>query len=164
MGGVPAPYGIGFHPWLSPGPGGVDACTLEVAAAGHVVVDDRLLPRGVDGVDLDPAHEWRTARPLRDVLLDDAYVEVERAADGRSWARLAGDDGHVVEVWMDDACRAWQVCTGDAVEDVAHRRRGVAVEPMTCVADAFRTGDDLVVLPPGATHRVRWGVGLRRPA
>ncbi len=50
----------------------------------------------------------------------------------------------------------WQVCTGDHVGDVAFRRTGVAAEPMSCIADAFRTGDRLVRLEPGASHEVTW--------
>jgi aldose 1-epimerase len=32
---------------------------------------------------------------------------------------------------------------------------------MTCVADAFRTGVDLVDLAPGASHTLGWGLTLR---
>jgi aldose 1-epimerase len=31
---------------------------------------------------------------------------------------------------------------------------------MTCIADAFRTGDRLVRLSPGETHEVTWGLTL----
>ena len=48
LGATTAPYGIGFHPWLSPGDGAVDDCTLQVDAERHVTVDDRLLPTGTE--------------------------------------------------------------------------------------------------------------------
>jgi aldose 1-epimerase len=32
------------------------------------------------------------------------------------------------------------------------------VEPMTCPADAFRSGKDVIVLKPGQTWRGAWGV------
>jgi aldose 1-epimerase len=31
---------------------------------------------------------------------------------------------------------------------------------MSCIADAFRTGERLVRLAPGATHEVAWGMTL----
>jgi aldose 1-epimerase len=31
---------------------------------------------------------------------------------------------------------------------------------MTCIADAFRTGDDLIRLGGGQEHTVRWGMRL----
>jgi aldose 1-epimerase len=38
------------------------------------------------------------------------------------------------------------------------RRKAVAVEPMTCPPDAFRTGVALIELDPGATWQGRWGL------
>ena len=40
-----------------------------------------------------------------------------------------------------------QLFTGDPLPDVS--RRSLAVEPMTCPPNAFRTGEDLVRLEPG---------------
>lgn len=152
-----APYGVGFHPWLSPGPGPVDACTLQLDAARRVTVDDRLLPIGTEPVSGD--FDLRAGRLLADVVLDDAWVDVTPAADGLTWATLTGADGRTVAVWADATLPAWQVCTGDGIPGI--ERRGVAVEPMSCVADAFRTGDLLQELAPGDVHEVRWGITLR---
>lgn len=151
-----APYGIGFHPWLSPGDATVDECTLQVDADVHVTVDDRLLPTGTEPV--SGRFDLRTTTPLAGVELDDAWVGVTRDADGLSWIRLGRPDGRTVAMWADDSFVAWQVCTGDGIPRLD--RRGVAAEPMTCVADAFRTGTDLVRLEPGASHRVAWGLRL----
>jgi len=49
-----------------------------------------------------------------------------------------------------------QVFTGDTLP--ADRRRAVAVEPMTCPADAFNSGTGLVVLEPGASWSGSWGI------
>jgi aldose 1-epimerase len=156
LGEATAPYGVGFHPWLSPGPGGVDACTLQVGAARHVTVDHRLLPTGTEAV--AGRLDLREPVALAGLALDDAWVDAVRDADGLSWARLTGDDARTVAVWMDATLPAWQVCTGDGIPGI--ERHGVAVEPMSCVADAFRTGEMLVELEPAATHTVRWGVRL----
>jgi aldose 1-epimerase len=37
-------------------------------------------------------------------------------------------------------------------------RASVAVEPMTCPADAFNSGVDLIVSAPGETWRGSWGI------
>ena len=65
---------------------------------------------------------------------------------------------------MDAAFRYLMVYTADAVGQPERRRRAVAVEPMTCPPDAFRTGTDLVDLVPGATWSGSWGLRPRRPA
>jgi hypothetical protein len=48
------------------------------------------------------------------------------------------------------------VFTGDPLPDV--NRRSLAVEPMTCPPNAFRTGDSLIRLEPGASVTTKWGI------
>lgn len=157
LGDVPAPYGIGFHPWLSPGDGSLDECTVRLDAATRVLVDDRLLPIGTEPA--DGRFDLRTPQPAKGLDLDDAYLDVLRDADGLSWATLTGADGRTAAVWMDESMDTWQVCTGDHITP-AHRRTGMAAEPMTCIADAFRTGERLIRLEPGDRHVVTWGATL----
>ena len=60
-------------------------------------------------------------------------------------------------VWADAAFGWWQVFTGDTLHGERHRR-SVAVEPMTCPPDAFRSGRDLIVLEPGRPGAATWGI------
>jgi len=48
------------------------------------------------------------------------------------------------------------VFTGDPLADV--NRRSVAIEPMTCPPNAFRTGDGVIRLEPGESFRGVWGI------
>jgi len=157
-GAIALPYGVGYHPWISPGAGSLDDCTLQIDADTLVTVDDRLLPTGTTPVADDM--DYREARTLAGSDLDDAFVDPIRDADGLSWARLARGDGSTVAIWMDRAAKAWQVCTGNHVSPASTQRTGVAIEPMSCIADAFRTGDDLVTLEPGECHTLTWGMAL----
>lgn len=156
LGDTDAPYGLGFHPWLSTRGAAVDACTLRVDATHHVTVDDRLLPTGTEPV--AGVYDLREATPLAGVELDDAWTGPTRDSDGLSWIVLAAPDGRASAMWADETFRAWQVCSGDGLEGI--QRGAVAAEPMTCVADAFRTGDDLITLAPGASHESTWGLRL----
>lgn len=158
LGRQAAPYGIGFHPWLSAGGASLDECTIRLDATTRVTVDDRLLPTGTTPA--EGAYDLREPRSLRGLALDDAYVDVLRDDDGLSWIRLAAPDGRTAAVWMDESMDTWQICTGDAIDPPEIRRSGVAAEPMSCIADAFRTGDRLVRLEPGAQHTVTWGATL----
>ncbi|HEY4845479.1 MAG TPA: aldose epimerase, partial [Candidatus Dormibacteraeota bacterium] len=38
--------------------------------------------------------------------------------------------------------------------------RSLAIEPMTCAPNAFRSGDGLVVLQPGQSTSATWGILL----
>ncbi len=152
-----APYGVGFHPWLSPGAARVDAAILSLDANSWVETDERLLPTGRVPV---PAHlDFRAGRPIGDLALDDAFVDAT-FQDGRSWLRLTGTDGRTAALWMAEGATSWQLCTGDGLEPPEQRRTGLAAEPMTCIADAFRTGEDLVRLGSGQAHVMRWGLRL----
>ncbi len=156
-GPVDAPYGAGFHPWLSPGPGALDDCLLSIDAPTWVATDDRLLPAGYEPV--PPSLDFRQGRALGSATLDDAFVGAT-FADGRSWIRLTGSDGHTAATWTDQSMSCWQVCTGDEIGNPAYVRSGLAAEPMTCIADAFRTREGLIRLAPGEAHTARWGLEL----
>lgn len=60
-------------------------------------------------------------------------------------------------VWADDAWPWLQVFTGD-LPDV--RRRGLALEPMTCPPQALRTGEGVIRLEPGERWSGEWGIEL----
>jgi aldose 1-epimerase len=69
--------------------------------------------------------------------------------------RLRVDD---VTVWADEKWPYVQLFTGDPLPDVA--RRSLAVEPMTCPANAFRTGESLIRLEPGDVFDATWGIAV----
>jgi aldose 1-epimerase len=50
------------------------------------------------------------------------------------------------------------VYSGDTLAEADRRRRGLAIEPMTCAPDAFNSGAGLVVLQPGDEHSSTWGI------
>ena len=82
-----------------------------------------------------------------------------RGGDGRAVARLDDpDDGRFVELWVDEGFRYLMVYTADQVGDPTGAGTAVAVEPMTCPPDAFRTGTDLIELDPGASWQGSWGL------
>ncbi|MEV6329195.1 gluconokinase, GntK/IdnK-type [Streptomyces sp. NPDC051909] len=157
LGAEPAPYGVGQHPYLTVGTDFVDGAVLTVPARYRLLTDDRGLPVGREDVDGTP-YDFRVARPIGDLRLDTAFTGLDRHPDGRAVVRLAHPSGpHGVDLWLGEGTRYVQVYTGDTLTE-SRRRRGVAVEPMSCPPDAFRSGTDLTVLRPGATHVLRWGL------
>lgn len=60
-------------------------------------------------------------------------------------------------VWADERWPWAQVFTGD-LPDI--RRRGMAIEPMTCPPQAFRTGEGVIRLEPGERWSGEWGIDL----
>ncbi|QGF23016.1 aldose 1-epimerase family protein [Raineyella fluvialis] len=152
-----APYGVGFHPWLSPGEASVDDCRLKVDAGEWLRTNERLLPVATEP--LPAEKDFSTAREISDTSLDDGFASASYQ-DGRSWVRLSAPDGRTAATWMEPPLGYWQVCTGDFPETGPYERTGVAAEPMSCPANAFVSGQDLAVIEPSATHTVVWGLRL----
>lgn len=156
------PYGAGQHPYLTLGTPTID--TLRLQAPGQVVIfsDERGLPvrsAPVDGTEYD----FRAGREIAGTVLDHAFTELERDGDGRARVLLddvAGAAG--LTLWVDESYRYLMLYTGDSHPDVA--RRGLAVEPMTCPANAFRTGDSVIRLEPGESVASTWGLEPRLAA
>jgi aldose 1-epimerase len=151
-----APYGTGSHPYLTAGAPDIDGCELTLPAARWQPADDRGIPHGPPEDVGGTPQDFRTARRLDGARLDHAFTGLDRDPDGRAWVRLAGPDGGV-RLWAGEGYQWLQVFTGDALA-APHRRRAVAVEPMTCPPNAFVTGTDLLVLEPGDTVRRSWGI------
>lgn len=156
-----APFGAGFHPYLRVGDHQVDDLCLEVPAGCRVITDD-----GRTTVEEPVAgSEWdlRSGRRLQGLVLDTAYGRLDRRPDGRAAVVLSRPDGSgSVSLWVDEAFPYLMIYTGDEVQDASRRRRAVAVEPMSCPPQAFRTGTDVVPLAPGEAWRGRWGISPGR--
>jgi len=96
--------------------------------------------------------------------VDDLLLDGERVGD-----RVLDDAEHrpggwrirvgEVTVWADAAWPWVQLFSGDR-PDVA--RAGMAVEPMTCPPNAFRTGECLLRLEPGDRFEGTWGIERAR--
>jgi aldose 1-epimerase len=153
------PYGSGQHPYLTLGTTTVDGLRLQVPAQEVVFSDERGLPKRSTSVDATE-YDFRTGRTIGETVLDNAYTELERGADGRARVLLDDpDDGSGVTLWVDGGYPWLMVFTGDPLPDVA--RRAVAVEPMTCPPNAFRTGESLLRLEPGESTASTWGIEPR---
>jgi aldose 1-epimerase len=156
LGSAVCPYGCGQHPYLTLGTARVDTLLLRAPGGRVVVSDDRGLPEGevaVGGTEFD----FRVSRPIGGTRLDNAFTDLERDGDGRARVRL--DDpvsGGSRTLWVDESYPYLMLFTGDTLPDVG--RRSLAVEPMTCPPNAFRSGESLIRLEPGESATGAWGI------
>jgi aldose 1-epimerase len=161
IGTVACPYGSGAHPYLTIGAATLDRLILRMPGRTVLRSDERGLPIGdatVEGTEYD----FRQPRPIGAIALDHAFTDLDRDANGVARVELRDpDQGPWVSLWVDESYPYLMVFSGDPLPDV--RRRSLAIEPMTCPPNAFRTGVGLIRLEPGAAVTSTWGIasGLR---
>jgi aldose 1-epimerase len=158
LGADPCPYGAGFHPYLRLDPAHIDRLQLHAPAATYYPSDDHKIPTGRAPV-ADSPFDFRAGREIGDAQIDHAFTDLERDPEGRATVRLHDPaSGDTVALWFDASYQYLMLFTGDSLPDPRRRRTGLAVEPMTGAPNAFRTGDGLVHLDPGATASGTWGI------
>ena len=150
------PYGGGQHPYLTVGTPTVDSIVLRAPGRSVMHFDERGLPVDTEPVD-GTEYDFREPRAIGATKLDNAYTDLARDARGVARVELRRPDGAAaVTLWLDETYRYLQLFTGDPLPSV--NRRSIAVEPMTCAPNAFRTGEGVRVLDPGASITSTWGI------
>ena len=142
----PAPFGCGSHPYLKP-QGKLGDGLLRVPARSYLEVDERLIPTGRRLAVAGTPYDFRDLRPLGGAVLDTCYADFDEPAIDFDGRRLEWDGSFAYA----------QLFTGDTLAP-EHRRQGLAVEPMSCPADSFNSGEALVSLEPGQAWRGSWSI------
>jgi aldose 1-epimerase len=150
------PYGSGAHPYLTVGTEIVDPVVLRAPGATALTADERGLPDGAMSVE-GTEYDFRQPRRIGSTKLDNAFTDLERDEEGIARVDLRDPEGgRGITLWLDESYPYLQLFTGDPLPDV--NRRSLAVEPMTCPANAFRSGEGMIRLEPGASFRGAWGI------
>lgn len=169
------PFGLGWHPYLSALGAPLDECALQIVPAETLMPLDprKMVPCGVDAA---IPETWDFARgvPMAGVQMDHClHVNSDRTAQTGggadrgddpgpsgveravgSTATLLNAAGEGVQLRADGQFGWYQVYVADPGNDEGYPDVGcaVAVEPMTCPADALRSGRGLVWLKPGESQ------------
>jgi aldose 1-epimerase len=150
------PYGSGAHPYLTVGTPTVDSVVLRAPGRTVLRSDERGIPSGAESVD-GTDHDFRHPREIGTTRLDHAFTDLERDDEGLARVELRNSgEQRGLTLWVDESYRYLMLFTGDPLPDVD--RRSLAVEPMTCPPDAFRSGQDLIRLEPGQSFTSAWGI------
>ncbi len=159
VGPDPCPYGCGSHPYLTLGTERVDSLVLRAPGGTVLSSDERGLPTGRSSVE-GTEYDFRRPRPIGATRLDNCFTDLERGDDGLAHVELEDpESGNALALWADSRYGYLMLFTGDPLPDVS--RRSLAVEPMTCPPNAFRSGEGLIRLEPGASFTSSWGIAPR---
>jgi aldose 1-epimerase len=155
-----APFGVGFHPYLTLGTASIDGLELALPATSYLdPTRSAMVP--VEATTCD----FTEPRRIGSIQLDTCFGGLIRGDDQRAVTRLEDlDSRRSVLLWVDDAYRYLMIYTADQVGRPERRRTAIAIEPMTCPPDAFRSGMDLIELEPGESWRGTWGIRAVSPS
>lgn len=147
---VPAPYGVGVHPYLTRSCS-LDECTVTLPAARALLTDERTKAPTQDVPIAETPWNWLEPTTMGETSVDHAFTELITDAAGQWQVRLADPDGSAV-VLASNA--PWvQLYSGEHMG-----RQALAVEPMTCPPNAFNSGRDLITLASGESHTLRYRI------
>ena len=146
LGTDPCPFGSGAHPYLTLGTANIDPLILSVPGRTVLRSDERGLPIGTEAVE-GTEYDFRKPRRIGSTTLDHAFTDLERDEDGLARVVLRDPDHDTqVSLWVNQSYRYLMLFSGDPLPNV--RRRSLAVEPMTCPPNAFRTSETLSGILP----------------
>ncbi|MGB8632249.1 MAG: aldose 1-epimerase family protein [Xanthobacteraceae bacterium] len=156
LGPDPCPYGSGAHPYLTLGTEPIDDLTLRVPGRSVLQSDERGLPVASESV-AGTEYDFQQPRRIGSMRLDHAFTNLKRDRDGLARVELRDPDrGLQVSLWVDQSYPYLMIFSGDSLPNF--NRRSLAVEPMTCPPNAFRSGNALVRLEAGSTLTSTWGI------
>lgn len=147
-----APFGAGFHPYLSTAGAALGDVTVTLPASQRLILDEVQLPIGEQSV-AKTRYDLRRGKRLKDLRMDDAFTGLA-VTDGRGVASVRSKGGGA-RLWFDETYRYLQVFTP---ENLVDGTPAVAIEPMTCAPDAFNSGHGLIILEPGMSWSGSWGI------
>ncbi|MEN9611718.1 MAG: hypothetical protein RLZZ628_2532 [Bacteroidota bacterium] len=140
------PVGLGWHPYFRFEGAAANDISMQMPDCQLIVVDDRMLPTGKKVL----FEDFKTLRKIDETRLDTGFVLNEGSETNAT----------VILKYQNKKLKYWQNSQNWRFLQVftPPHRQSVAVEPMSCAADAFNTADGLKILMPEETFGGQFGV------
>jgi aldose 1-epimerase len=147
----PIPFGTGPHPYFVTKPGS----TLSVKSTFSHQLDERQLPVGEQAPDLKGLPSGVPVQ-LRNLSIDDCFGGLSIEEDGLAHTHLTRPDLELnLDIWQE---REYGYLMVFNLQPEGSEDGFLALEPQTCPANAFNSGEDLIWLEPGQSWSASWGV------
>lgn len=146
------PVGVGWHPYFTFNKK-ADELLLQIPASKRIRVDDRLIPTG----EIVPYDDFSKLSPIRDTAFDTGFIVTPDPQTGRAATLLRDPE-------QDVTIRFWQE-TGENKYPylqlfIPPSRESVAIEPMSCMTNAFNSGNGLLILNKDERFDAQYGIIL----
>lgn len=134
------PVGDGWHPYFTFGCK-VNNLNLKLPPSRKIVVDGKQIPTGK----LMKYDKYKKFRRIGDEKFDTGFKLSRKESE-----TLITNDEFTIKIWQKNYSYL-QVF-------IPPKRDSIAIEPMTCMANAFNNKQGLIVLKPGKSFNGRYGI------
>ena len=148
------PFGDGWHPYFKLKTETIDALQLTMPPVRYMPLDDRKIPTGNTVSYLD----FFQANTINETQLDHGFEVLQ--SEGKAITTLSHTENETttnLEIWQECSTGTYNFLQIYTPTD----RKTIAIEPMTCAADAFNNGLGLWTIPPKTTRKAKYGVRMR---
>ncbi|KAL0486388.1 aldose 1-epimerase [Acrasis kona] len=170
IGDKDAPFGLGHHPYFTIDCADVDDLELLIPSSTMVEFDSTKKPTGklINVAEESKEYNFTTFKKIGDLVLDNCFTSCRPSVRERS---VSGEKNYlftsirlkdkVVSMSQDLGKYPYiQVYTFDGSKK-GHKRKAIALEPMTCCGFAFNEPDlGLINLKPGEEFDAEWGISV----
>jgi len=153
-----APVAAGFHPYFTLGTAVIDDLTLKLPYKSYLVYDG-FLPTGATKHVAGSNFDYLEERLIGPVQLNNCFLDPIREPDGNVKISLRTSDAYkYVHVLIGPDIDYVVLYSGDVLAP-EHRRKSLAIEPMSCGSDAFNHHHwGLATVKPGEALKGNWSV------
>lgn len=138
------PFGDGWHPYFL-AQGKVDNIRLQIPSSEEIIVDERMIPTGKT----KSLQEFQMPTVVGARTFDTGFHLLKKGTNETT----IKTDAYSLSIWQDEHYPYLQIYT-------PKHRESIAIEPMSCMTDAFNNGKGLIVLSPGKIWTGKYGVRL----
>ncbi|MEY4925796.1 MAG: hypothetical protein RI894_232 [Bacteroidota bacterium] len=151
-GKTPIPFGDGWHPYFKLDSETIDTLSLTVPPVRFLPVNTRKVPTGEAVSFLD----FFQGAPLANVDLDHGFKLLQ--PNGKAITTLHNPaTATILDIWQEAGLGQYDFLQIYTPND----RKTIAIEPMTCAADAFNNGLGTIIIAPKGFWKGKYGVCMR---
>ncbi len=158
FGRTKAPFSLAAHPYLKLGDLDTGDLLLRSGAEKVYEQDKQQIPVGLKGT-ANTKFDFRAGARVRDLSLDDYFVDLPLAGDGKRHTQLIGPDS-LVDVWQDADFKHLVIFNTSKFESNTGPIHAIAIEPSTSAVNALNSDEDLIWLESERGWSASWGVRL----
>ena len=147
------PAGIGWHPYFRLN-GSVDKLQLSFPSDKYYKVDDKMLPTG----ETETYKEFNELKAVGNVQLDTCF-SLDSDSNSAEISLVDDKTNTGITIWQQTGENKYNFLQ---IYTPPHRN-SIAIEPMSCLPNAFKDKKDFQILNAGDSWQLSWGIKKYQP-